>query len=416
MARRRWLWVAGAAVGAVAIGAATYAVVAAASGPTERERSREATERRCTPPYVEVEPTTTDKPDLSLETVGRADQPTTIAIDPRGEAPTLLGQREGRVRVLGDDGRITGDVVLDLEDTSDHGDGGLLALAYDPDGGWLYAWRTLPTQDDVLTAYPLDASGRPEQDGEVELLRSGHGSSEQHHGGGLAFGPDGYLYLGIGDGGGLGDPRENAQNGETVLGKLLRIDPTPGEDEPYAVPPDNPFVGRDGWRPEIWALGVRNPYRLTFDAATGALWLGDVGQSCWEEIDRLTADDAGANLGWDHREGSAPFQGGDVPGHEVLPEHTYSHLGGWCALVTGSVVRTPALRELDGWLLHTDYCRGRIMALRADREPGAAPELLDTGLRVERPVAIVTGPDGLPWVLGANGDVVRIVLRLQRSD
>jgi glucose/arabinose dehydrogenase len=410
MARRRTMLLAGVAAAAVVAGTTGGIYAATQLGPTERERSRAATDRPCTRPYVQVEASEADKPELRLQSVGRAVQPTTIAVDPRGVAPALLGQREGAVRIVGDDGRITGDVVLELDDTSDHGDGGLLAMVYDPVEPWLYVWRTVTDQDDVLTAYPLDETGRPRQDGEVELLRSGHPSSEQHHGGGLAFGPDGYLYLGIGDGGGLGDPRGNAQDPAQVLGKVLRIDPTPGAADPYAVPPDNPFVGRDGWRPEIWASGVRNPYRLTFDAATDDLWLGDVGQSCWEELDRLRPDDGGANLGWDHREGTVEFQGGDVPGREVLPQHAYSHLGGWCALVAGPVVRGPALPDLDGWLLHTDYCRGRIVALDVDAAPGDPERLVDTGLRVENPLAIALGPDGLPWVLTEAGDVQRIVV------
>jgi len=403
--RRRTIALAVGVVVVVAIGAGG-GIVLAERGPSARERSRAATERPCRPPYVELEAATWTKRDLRLVAVDAADQPAALAVDPRGLGPTLLGEREGRVRVVDDAGRVTARIALDLTDTSDHGDGGLLGLAYDPDGGWLYAYRSTAEQDDVVTAYPLDDDGLPDQGGEILLLASGHPSSEQHHGGAFAFGPDGYLYIGFGDGGGLGDPRGNAQDGGTLLGKLLRIDPTPGGSEPYAVPADNPFVGRDGWRPEIWAYGVRNPYRIAFDAASGDLWLGDVGQSCWEEIDRLRAADAGANLGWDRREGNEEFEGGDVGGHAVWPVHTYSHRRGWCALVIGYVVRSPQLTDLDGWLLHADYCRGRIMAFRP--VDGDVPQLVDTGLRVERPVAIVEGPDGLPWVLSLDGLVQRI--------
>lgn len=399
---------------AVAAGALALAGTAGASGaaivdaiPSARERSRAASERPCEPPYVTVEAETFPSPLVDLVRVGVADQPAALAVDPRGVGPTLLGEREGRVRVVDDRGRITGDVVLDLADTSDHGDGGLLGLAYDPDGDWLYVYRSLEDQNDLVTAYPLDGRGRPDEEGEVVLLASDHPRSEQHHGGAFTFGPDGHLYIGFGDGGGLGDPGENAQDGGTLLGKLLRIDPTPGDDEPYAIPADNPFVGRDGWRPEIWALGVRNPYRLSIDRSTGEFWLGDVGQSCWEELDRLTAADAGANLGWDHREGTAEFEGGRVPGRVVWPEQTYSHLDGWCALVAGYVVRNVALPALEGWLLHTDYCRGKIMAFRP-ATGSEGPRVLDTGLRVDTPVAIVEGPDGLPWILSLDGIVSRI--------
>ena len=400
-------------VGCAALVATTVAagLAVAEQRPSARQRSRAAAERPCPRPYVALEAQRYRGARIGLDDIGEVEEPTALAVDPSGRAPALLGQREGMVRVVDERGRITGEVVLDLDDTSRDGDGGLLGLAYDPAGGWLYVYRTTEDQDDVVTAYPLDADGRPDPGGEVEVIRSGHGSSDQHHGGGLGFGPDGFLYIGFGDGGGLGDPGENAQDGDELLGKLLRIDPTPGDAEPYRVPADNPYVGRSGWRPEIWALGLRNPYRLSFDAVSGDLWVGDVGQACVEELDRLTVADAGANLGWDVFEGSAPFESGDVSGDVVWPQQTYPHNAGWCALVVGGVVRTPALPDLDGWLLHTDYCRGRIMAFRPGDGSGRAPELLDTGLRIERPIAIVDGPDGLPWVLSLDGPITRVVPR-----
>lgn len=408
--RRRIAVVSGALV--VVAGVVGAAVALAASGPTARERSRAATERPCGRAYVELEATPIAAPRFGLARVGRADQPTALAVDPRGERPTLLGEREGRILVVDADGDITDEVALDLGDTSDYGDGGLLGVVYDPDDPWVYAYRTTAEQDDVVSAHRLGADGRPTGEAAVEVLRSGHPESEQHHGGAFGFGPDGMLYVGLGDGGGLGDPEGNAQRGDTVLGKLLRIDPTPGDDEPYRVPPDNPHVGDDGWRPEIWARGLRNPFRLSFDEMTGDLWLGDVGQSCWEELNRLTAADAGADLGWDRFEGSAPFEGGDLDDAR-WPELAYGHRGGWCALVLGPVVRQPALPDLDGWLLYTDFCAGRIHGFRPGdgAAGGEQPAVLDTGLRVERPVAIAEGPDGLPWVLSLDGDVWRIVPR-----
>lgn len=405
MPRRRTVAVAAGsllALGALGV-AAGFAV---ADQPTAVERSRAASERPCGRPYVEVVVRRFDgKARFGLDDVGDADQPAALAVDPTGARPTLVAEREGRVRALG------GDVVLDLaDDTSDHGDGGLLGLAYDPTGAWIYALRTTVGQDDELTAYPVDGDGRVDASAEVVLLESDHPMSEQHHGGGLAFGPDGMLYASFGDGGGLGDPGGNAQDGGTLLGKVVRIEPTPGAPEPYAVPADNPFVGRRGWRPEIWALGMRNPYRLSFDDATGDLWIGDVGQSCWEELNRLRAEDAGANLGWDRYEGTSAFEGGDVPGRAVWPEHVQAHRSGWCAIVAGDVVRNRELGALDGWLLFTDYCRGRVYGLRP-AAGGQPPVVVDTGLRVENPAAIVEGPDGHPWILNLDGDIQRVVAR-----
>ena len=186
----------------------------------------------------------------------------------------------------------------------------------------------MPSGDDVLTAYPLDDAGAPDGERGRVILAVDHPDSVQHHGGALVVGPDELLYLGLGDGGGLGDPHGNAQDETTLLGKVIRIVPTPGGAEPYRIPPDNPFVDEPGVAPEIWVMGVRNPFRMSTDPDTGDLWLGDVGQSCWEELDRLPtgADDAGgANLGWDHVEGSHPFEGGTVPGRELGPVQEHPH-------------------------------------------------------------------------------------------
>lgn len=332
--------------------------------------------------------------------MARVDEPTSLALVP-GADDGVLGERPGRVLAVVD-GEVTAEVVIDLSgDTAEEGDGGLLAVAYDPDGEWLYVYRATADRDDVLTAHPVDETGRPEPGPGLEVIRVDRPPSEQHHGGSLAFGPDGMMYLGLGDGGGLGDPGENAQDPSSLLGKVLRIDPTPDGERPYVVPADNPFVGRAGWRPEIWVLGVRNPYRMTLDAATGELWLGDVGQTCWEELNRLTADDAGANLGWDRREGDADFEGGEVIGRHLAPELAHPHAAGWCAIVAGYVPHRSPLPALDGWLLHTDYCGGRVLALRDG-------ELRDLGIEVANPIALVPGPSGHPWLLTLDGPILEV--------
>ena len=160
-------------------------------------------------------------------------------------------------------------------------------------------------------------------------------------------------------------------------------------------------------------LGVRNPFRITLDPLNGDLWLGDVGQSCWEEIDRLPTGPRGAggvNLGWDRLEGDQPFEGGRLVGRALTPVHTYSHRGGRGGAGAGPGVRGDSLPSLDGWMLFADYCAGRIMGLRADTPDGAAT-VIDLGLPVERPVAIVTGPLGRPWVLSLDGAVYEVVAR-----
>jgi len=377
-------------------------------GPTP---SRVAAERPC--PESDEDPSMgrVAAGRLALRQVGTANEPTTVVFAPDGSEDGFLGERAGRVRRVAA-GRLTDEVVIDVvEDTMQDGDGGLLALAYGPDGDWLYVYRSNAERDDVLTSYPLDDHGRPDPDASRDILIVNHPDSLQHHGGSLVFGRDGLLYIGLGDGGGLGDPRGNAQDPRSLLGKVLRIHPTPDEVEPYRIPADNPHVGDDGWAPEIWLLGVRNPFRMSLDAETGDLWLGDVGQSCWEELDRLaTGVDgvAGANLGWDHIEGTRRFEGGTVPGRELRPTQVHPHGDGWCAIVAGYVPRSSAVPTLDGRLLYSDYCKGQLLALAVDDSTLTSERLLNTRLDLTHPSAIVPGPGGRPWVLSLDGRVTEI--------
>ncbi len=405
-----------------AVGGGAWATRHRLSGPSP---SRAATDRPCRRAYVSP-PVRRAEPALTVARVATLDGPSALAFEPpgalaaggagageaagvsdavgAGDAVGVVGERGGRIFVLrGDD--VEGEPVIDLsKDTGAEGDGGLLGLAYAPDGNWLYAYRTDAGRDEVVTAYPV-RDHRPDAAGEQTILEIDHPPSDQHHGGGFAFGPDGLLYVGTGDGGGLGDPRGNAQSRATLLGKVLRIDPTPAAASPYRVPSGNPFVGQAGARPEIYALGLRNPFRLSFDQGSGDLWIGDVGQSCWEELDRLERGGTGGeNLGWDHREGSHPFEGGG-PGGFVDPVHTMAHRDGWCAVVAGFAYRGEARRDLDGAFLFTDFCKGDVLAWRD--EPGAAPALVDLDLEVDSPVALVPGPGGEPWLLSLDGDVYR---------
>jgi len=291
------------------------------------------------------------------------------------------------------------------------GDGGLLALAYDAGREWLYVYRADAGHDDVLSAFPVDGSGRPDGDLERLILAVDHPESVQHHGGALAIAADELLYVGLGDGGGLGDPNENAQDPQVLLGKVLRIEPSPSEPEPYRIPPDNPFVDAPGVAPEIWLLGVRNPFRIGTDPETGDLWLGDVGQTCWEEIDHLPtgADGAGgSNLGWDNVEGTHRFEGGEVPGRRLDPVQEHPHADGWCGIVAGYVPRASAVPVLDGRLLYSDYCKGDLVALAVAAD-GGTPRLLDTGLEVDNPIAVVPGPFDRPWILTLGGTVFEVV-------
>jgi glucose/arabinose dehydrogenase len=227
-----------------------------------------------------------------------------------------------------------------------------------------------------------------------------------HNGGALAFGPDGYLYVALGDGGSAGDPMGNAQSLSTLLGKLLRISPRPSGGEPYSIPPDNPFVGWSGARPEIWAYGLRNPWRFSFDAATGDLWIGDVGQNAWEEIDLEPAgSDGGSNFGWDRLEGTHPFEGGSAPG-SVPPVFEYANGAGSCAVTGGYVYRGALIPALAGAYVFADYCRGRLEALVPGK--GRAMEARALGPRVDALASFGEDARGELYVLSLAGTVSRI--------
>ncbi len=185
-----------------------------------------------------------------------------------------------------------------------------------------------------------------------------------HNGGGIGFGPDGHLYIGLGDGGSGGDPEGRAQNLNTLLGKMLRLDIS-GDEAPYSVPPDNPFVGRDDARWEIWAWGLRNPWRWSFDRLTGDLYIADVGQNAYEEVNFQPAGTGGLNYGWDYFEGLHAFEGQPPVGEalvEPIAEYAQSATGG-CSVTGGYVYRGPSLPELNGVYFYGDVCAGTIWAL-----------------------------------------------------
>ena len=221
-----------------------------------------------------------------------------------------------------------------------------------------------------------------------------------HNGGQIAFGPDGYLYIAFGDGGSRNDPEENAQDFDVLLGKILRIDVS-GNGE-YSVPDDNPFVGQDGARPEIWALGFRNPWRFSFDSETGDLWAGDVGQFTSEEVDLVAG---GGNYGWNVMEGFRCRGNGRNCIRTGLLEPVFEYAtgsGGTCAITGGFVYRGTAIPELRGAYVFSDYCSGVIYALRATPE-GILTEqtqLARTGLNVS---SLAQDNEGELYVLDRNG-------------
>ena len=228
-----------------------------------------------------------------------------------------------------------------------------------------------------------------------------------HNGGQVTFGPDGYLYVGLGDGGSGGDPRGHGQNLRTLLGTILRIDVSAlDETGSYAVPPDNPFVGVQGARPEIWAYGLRNPWRFSFDRETGDLWTGDVGQNKLEEIDIIKP---GANYGWNIMEGTSCFRGPGCGSDDLEPPVAEYGRDGGCSVTGGYVYRGPRLPSLVGAYLYGDFCTGNIWALRHDGSQVVDQALIaDTDLQIS---SFAEGPDGEVYILSFTGEIARLALR-----
>jgi glucose/arabinose dehydrogenase len=285
-----------------------------------------------------------------------------------GSGRLFIVEQGGLIRIL-QNGQMLALPFLDLSDriTTQNNEQGLLGLAFHPDfeqNGLFFVNYTDRDGNTVVSRLRVSAEDANFADPNTEtpILRVRQPYAN-HNGGHLVFGPDGYLYIGLGDGGSGGDPEGNAQNLATLLGKLLRIDVDRGE--PYAIPADNPFAAGGGL-PEIWAWGLRNPWRFNFDRASGDLYIGDVGQNQWEEIDFLAAaDPGGANLGWDFWEGSHPYEGSPPEGLVmVAPIWEYDHSQG-CSVTSGVIYRGQ-MAEWQGIYLYGDFCSGKVWGLLRD--------------------------------------------------
>jgi glucose/arabinose dehydrogenase len=343
-----------------------------------------------------------------------------------GSTSLYLTEKDGRVRRVamtgtGTDATYTVDPtpVLDLSgNTTDDGERGLLGIAFSTDGSSLYVHYTDKAGTVTVDAYAMH--GETADPGSRRNLISLPHQYPNHNGGQLQVGPDGYLYIGPGDGGSGGDPDGNGQNPHTLLGKILRIDPTGTTGtKPYAIPPDNPFAdGKDG-APEVWMFGLRNPWRFSFDRTTKDLWIGDVGQNAYEEIDFLPHTDAGAgrgaNLGWNRMEGTHPYNGGTPPPNYTPPIFDYSHDNGECSVTGGYVYRGP-VASWQGVYVFADYCQGEIRLLlrQADgtvHEQGTGVHVANGDLESGGSITSFGEElDGTLLALSAAGDVYRLDL------
>ncbi|MBZ6135868.1 PQQ-dependent sugar dehydrogenase [Streptomyces olivaceus] len=337
---------------------------------------------------------------IALTEVASATTPTAGAAGPGGTV--WIAERAGTVRVLSDGG--LGEPVLDISDeTTTDGERGLLGLAFDPDLAHLYISFTDLEGTSTIDEFAVQ-DGTVQQDTRRTVLTQEQPETN-HNGGDIKFGPDGYLYVAFGDGGGGGDPDGNGQKLDTLLGKLLRIDPQGGD--PYAIPEDNPFAGDPDARGEIWSYGLRNPWRFSFDAGSGDLLIGDVGQSEWEEIDWAPADSKGGeNYGWSQMEGTHPFRGGTEPDNHVPPVHEYDRTGLGCSVTGGYVYRGDAVEDLVGQYVYSDYCDGTLRSLEI--ENGAVTAENDLGVNGGEVVSFAQDADGELYVLAIGGTVSRV--------
>ncbi len=303
-----------------------------------------------------------------------------------GSGRLFIVEKRGRILILQND-QLLPQPFLDIENEvgSQHTEQGLLGLAFHPmyaENGLLFVNYTDANGNTVIARFHVSADDPNLADpaSEVDLLHISQPYTN-HNGGGLAFGPDGYLYIGLGDGGSGGDPFRNGQNLQTLLGKLLRIGVDSGE--AYTIPPDNPFVGGAGLA-EIWAYGLRNPWRFSFDRLTGNLYIGDVGQDAWEEVDFIPAGTPGGmNFGWSYYEGMHPYQ--DQPPASAIftgPVAEYSH-GDGCSITGGYVYRGTELPEWQGVYFYGDYCSGSVWGLiQTGQNAWQSKVLFSTGARI----------------------------------
>ena len=328
------------------------------------------------------------------------EEPTTVEFLDRDTA--FVGLRAGLVLrwELTDDSTRP---VLDLTDvTGALNDQGLLGLAVSPDNRYLYVQHTLAIGASRISAYRL-VDGTPVQESEVVILEIDQ-PSRLHNGGSIVFDADGYLWASFGDGGGLGDRYENGQEPTTALGSILRMDVDPEAEPPVAPAAGNPGVTDDGIHELAFAIGVRNPYRMSFDEVSGTVWVAELGQQCVEEINILDpSGDLGANLGWRVFEGTRSFLG-ELSGPHREPDFEYWHGGGYCAIVGGHVYRGAAIAPLSGRYLFADWCKDELLVF--DPSTSTATE---TGVDFDDPTGFGVDPDGELYAVSITGTVSGIV-------
>lgn len=328
-------------------------------------------------------PTNASWPEISLSLKATGfNRPTHIANAGDGSNRLFVVEQQGRIIILKDNAPLNVPFLDIVSRVSCCGERGLLSVAFPPGYAakrYFYVNYTDVKGDTVVARYHLSANPDVADPGSEEILLTVKQPFANHNGGQLAFGPDGYLYIGMGDGGSAGDPFENGQNPGTLLGKILRID-AESRRSPYVIPSDNPYLKNMNYRPEIWALGLRNPWRFSFDRKTGDLYIADVGQDLYEEVDfQSVSSGGGENYGWNIMEGAHCFKSDpcDKTGL-VVPVAEYDHSKG-CSVTGGMVYRGQEFATMLGIYFYGDYCSGRIWGMRRSGTAWTTTELMNSG-------------------------------------
>jgi len=367
-----------------------------------------------------------------------------------GDNRLFITEQQGLIWVLDSLGKRKANPFLNIDPwvNSNGNERGLLGLAFHPDyakNGWFFVNYSRSDGDTRISRFSVSPTNPDAADPDSELIILDVDQPfSNHNGGGLKFGPDGYLYIGLGDGGSGGDPENNGQKTTTLLGKFSRIDVSNStQSVRYTVPPDNPFIGNTAFRPEIWSVGWRNPWRFSFDRLTGDLWVGDVGQNAREEIDFEPAKKPGRNYGWRCREGSQNYNSNNCQPVEayINPVFTYVNPSLGCSVTGGFVYRGSTYPGLYGLYVFPDYCSGRWWTLKRQSDStftaaqvadlannefsslgeDSAGELYAAGhssgkiykIAYGQSVAVQTPPDVLRCTVSPNPGVDQFVLYLE---
>jgi glucose/arabinose dehydrogenase len=329
---------------------------------------------------------------------------------PRGDARLFVVEQAGRIRII-KNGQLLPTPFLDITSrVSTGGERGLLSVAFHPSyatNGFFYVNFTDLQGNTRVERFTVSGAPDVANSASSKLILTVVQPFVNHNGGLNVFGPDGMLYIGLGDGGSSGDPQRNGQNLNALLGKILRIDVDSGD--PYAIPATNPFVTRAGARGEIWAYGLRNPWRFAFDALGGLLYVADVGQERFEEVSVVVSTRGGANYGWNIMEGQSCFAATSCSQTDLeIPPLVYDHTGGACSVTGGYVYRGSVIPELIGHYFYSDYCAGFLKSFRYQNGQALEQRIWSVG-NVGSITSFGEDSSGELYMTSANGKVYKIV-------